>query len=208
MSKFDGSPLSFTRKPAADERTNQGVPAPIKAKAAARRVAMLAEAREVVAVLPGPGEALHGLMTGRYDLMQLVEAIIDAVGDVWRLRIATLSYNARNLSDLTTLVDDGRVAAVSLLCSAFFRDHNKELWQETQDEFRQRKGCVCAAQRSHAKVVAFEFQNGRTLFLEGSANLRTNGNREQFMLADWPEVYDWHASWIDRMIAEGGNGAA
>jgi hypothetical protein len=35
------------------------------------------------------------------------------------------------------------------------------------------------------------------LVFEGSANLRTNGNIEQFALFNDAELHDWHAGWID-----------
>jgi len=65
--------------------------------------------------------------------------------------------------------------------------------------FRSR-GQQAAAARSHAKVVTFAFASGRRLTLEGSANLRSNGNREQLVLADGAGLHDWHATWIDALV--------
>jgi hypothetical protein len=42
---------------------------------------------------------------------------------------------------------------------------------------------------------------GGKLALEGSANLRSNGNREQFLLANDAGLHDWHARWIDGLVA-------
>jgi hypothetical protein len=49
---------------------------------------------------------------------------------------------------------------------------------------------------------------GAKLSLEGSANLRSNGNREQFALVNDASLHDWHAAWIDDLVArhEGENG--
>jgi hypothetical protein len=46
------------------------------------------------------------------------------------------------------------------------------------------------------------------LTAEGSANLRSNGNREQLLLADGAGLHDWHAGWIDALVSahEGGQG--
>ena len=63
------------------------------------------------------------------------------------------------------LLDTHRVKTLTLLCSAFFRDHNTELWEETLEEFRDR-GQRAAAARSHAKVVTFAFASGQRLTLE------------------------------------------
>jgi hypothetical protein len=186
-------PVTFGQRPAGD-----GLPAPHVDRGAARRTAQLAEAADALAVLPGPGETVHALMTGRYDLMHLLVCLIDRLGPVDAMRVATLSYNARNLAEMVRLLDTGAVRRLTLLCSQFFAEHNTELWDETLEEFRDR-GQRAAAARSHAKVVTFAFASGRRLTLEGSANLRSNGNREQLLLADGAGLHDWHA-WIDEQV--------
>jgi hypothetical protein len=194
---FGAAPrVSFGGRPKGD-----GLPAQHIGKAAARRTAQLAEAADALAVLPPAGETTHALMTGRYDLMHLLVCLIDRLGTVEAMRIATLSYNARNLTEMVRLLDSGAVQRLTLLCSAFFRDHNGELWEETLEDFRER-GERAAAARSHAKVVTFAFASGQRLTMEGSANLRSNGNREQFLLADGTDLHDWHAQWIDDMVTQ------
>jgi len=195
--RFNAPRPRFGRQPAAED----GPPEPHVGRAAARRTAQLAEASAALAVLPGPGEAVHALMTGRYDLMHLLVCLIDRLGAVDVMRIATLSYNGRNLAEMVRLLDSGAVRRLNLLCSAFFRDHNGELWAETLEEFRDR-GQRAAAAKSHAKVVTFAFASGRRLTLEGSANLRSNGNREQLLLADGAGLHDWHATWIDTLVTQ------
>jgi hypothetical protein len=162
---------------------------------------MLAEASAVLSVLPEPGEALHALITGRYDLMHLLVVLLERIGPAKAVRIATLSYNGRNLSEMTRLLDDGKTATLTLLCSAFFRDHNKELWEETLEEFRAR-GQRAAAARTHAKVITMHLADGRKVALEGSANLRSNSNREQFALIHDASLHDWHAAWIDELVTQ------
>jgi hypothetical protein len=192
--RFNAPRPTFTRRPA-----GHGLPAPHADRAAARRSAQLAEAADALAVLPGPGETVHALMTGRYDLMHLLVCLVERLGAVDVMRIATLGYNGHNLAEMLRLLDSGAVRRLSLLCSSFFRDHNGALWEETLEEFRPR-GQRAAAARSHAKVVTFAFASGRRLTLEGSANLRSNSNREQLLLADGAGLHDWHAAWIDELV--------
>jgi hypothetical protein len=196
VTRFNAPRPTFGRHATAD-----ACPTPIVGQAAARRSAMLGQAAEALAVLPGPGETLHALMTGRYDLMHLITALVTHLGGVQALRIATLSYNGRNLAEMVALLDSGRVKTLSLLCSSFFRDHNKELWEETLEDFRAR-GQRAAAARSHAKVVTLATAEGRRYALEGSANLRTNSNREQFCMTDDAALHDWHAGWIDTLVGQ------
>ncbi len=151
-------------------------------------------------VLPGPGEALHAIISGRFDLLDLAALIIGKVGPVDSLHAATLAYARRNLAELVRLHDTGTISRLTLLCSVFFRRHNKDVWQETVEALRPR-GARVAAARNHAKVIAFEFRNGLKLSLEGSANLRQNGNREQFCLVNDPGLCDWHAGWISELVS-------
>lgn len=194
--RFDAPRLSFGRRP---QTPADAVPTPALRRAAARRTAMLAEAADVLTCVPGPGESLHGLMTGRYDLMHLLVVLIGRLGRVDRMRVATLSYNGRNLDEMLALLDGGTVRSMTLLCSAFFRDHNKDLFGKTLMEFR-RRGHRAAAARSHAKVVTVALPDGRRFVIEGSANLRTNSNREQFALFQDAELAIWHDAWIDQLV--------
>ena len=198
MSRFANIPRpSFARRAGPDAKT----PAGLVCRGMTRRAAMLHEAAAVLAVLPAPGEALHGLITGRYDLMHLLVCILDRMGPARAVRIATLSFNGRNLQEMFGLLDGANPPALTLLCSAFFRDHNRELWDETIEGFRERKQRAAAA-RSHAKVVCLDLASGVKLALEGSANLRSNSNREQFALIRDDALHDWHARWIDDLVTQ------
>jgi hypothetical protein len=170
------------------------------AKSAPFRAAQLAEASEVLAVLPGPGESLHALMTGRYDLMTLLRALIGTIGHVEHLRIATLSYSAENLREILKLLDAKEVDRVTLLCSKFFVTHNRELHLSAVTELRARGG-RCAAARSHAKVVCIDAGPGGKWALQGSANLRSNSNQENLSVTRDDGLHDFFRDWLDALIS-------
>jgi hypothetical protein len=193
---FNAPRITFGRRPAQADV----VPETAIGKAVRRRTAMLAEAADVLQVLPAEGESLHAVMTGRYDLMHLLAVLIDRLGVIDQARIATLSYNARNLAEMIRLLGDGKVKTLTLLCSAFFRDHNKELWHATLAEFRGRSQRAAAA-RSHCKVICLQTAAGERWTMEGSANLRTNSNREQIALYRDAPLHDWHAAWIEAQVS-------
>src|ERR1700722_1305929 len=120
MGRFAHLPRpTFGNRTGAGEQKPSGILSPVLA----RRPAMLKEADAVLTVLPAPGEALHALITGRYDLLHLVVNLLDRLGHAPAVRIATLSYNGRNLAEMLRLLDEGKVGSLTLLCSAFFRDH-------------------------------------------------------------------------------------
>jgi hypothetical protein len=199
------APVRFTGKPAPQEN---GVPAPLlRRQDATRRLAMLREAAAILAVLPAPGEALHAIMSGRYDLADLIDAMLDARGPVDDLRVATLSFNGRNVEAIGRWLEGGRVVRLTMLCSHFFQQHNPETFEALRERLVQGQGHRLAASRNHCKVIAFTFQDGGRFALEGSANLRTNSNNEQFALFNDVELHDWHAAWIDEQVSKHeGNG--
>jgi hypothetical protein len=183
------------------------VPAVHTVKAAARRAMMFKEAKELLSQLPTPGDAVHGVMTGTYDLMLLLVALLDLhAAPCRRLRIATLCYNRRNAVEMLGLLETKKIGGLTLLASDFFRGHNKDLDEWFRGEMAAYPGSRIAAARSHCKVVCFDFADGAGLVLEGSANLRTNGNREQMVLANDRALHDWHAAWIDDQVNRYGEG--
>jgi hypothetical protein len=186
--------VTFGQCPAGD-----GLPAPHVDRAAARRTAQLAEARDALAVLPGPGETVDCLWTTRADLMLGLVAIIDHLGPVDGMRVATLAYSTRNLTEMLKLLDAGRVKGLTLLCSVFYARHYAEVFEQTVEEFRERGQRVAAA-RTHAKIVTFSFSSGRRLTLSGSANLRANGNVENLSITDGAGLHDFYARWIDDTV--------
>jgi hypothetical protein len=160
---------------------------------------MIRAAADMLTVLPRPGETVHILWTARADLMHGLVALIEQIGTVDALRIATLCYNGKNLAELLRLLDSGQVKTLTLLASNFFRSHNPELWSSTVEEFRAR-GQRAAAARSHCKVVTLAFQSGRRLSIEGSANTRANGNLENLAVTEDAGLHEWHSGWIDELV--------
>src|SRR5262249_30101062 len=158
-------PVRFGKGPALD-----GVPRPlIRPQPGNRRLAALREAGDVLAVLPGPGEALHAIMTGRYDLTDLLDVILTQLRAVAHLRIATLSFNSRNVDRMRAWTETGPVKRMTMLCSRFFVEHNPQLFDQALEALVPPHRL--AASRNHCKVVCFHFATGGKLSLEGSANL-------------------------------------
>ncbi len=190
--------VRLPRKPTFARQAGPGVPAPHLAKAKRRYMAMLRESADILAHMPGPGEALHAIMTGLYDFLTLVgHTITTRPAPCETLRLATLAFSDRNIAEIVQLLDSGAVGRVSLLASDFFAKHNKASWAEAVREFRAR-GMRIAAPRSHCKVTCLHFADGLKLVFEGSANARSNQNWEQFCLVNCPDLHDWHSAWIDQ----------
>ena len=198
MARFAPQRVHFGEHADTDD-DGEGLPRPQLVKLKARRAAGIAEAKETLANLPGPGESLHALCTARMDLTDVIGHLLERFGPC-RLHVATLGYNARNLRTMLSWLDQSAASELTLLASIFFRSHNGELWETTQEEFRERKQHAACC-HSHAKCVAMTFASGERFAIEGSANLCGNGSgREQFALINDPGLTVWHRDWIAAMV--------
>jgi hypothetical protein len=190
--------IRLPRKPSFIGTTAPSTPAPLTARARRRFAAMLKEASAILDHLPEPGESLHFLLSGTYDLTTMLGYLVTSYGaKCVEMRIATLAFSSRNTAELMRLVDSGIVGKLSLLASDFHRKHSPAEWAEAVQEFGKR-GLRISAPRSHCKVVTMLFADGVKLALETSANARTNNNTEQATLFNDASVHDYHAAWIDQ----------
>jgi hypothetical protein len=195
------NPIDFGPPRAAPPRRKPGrpgVPSPLVTRAERKRLAFLKEAADVLAVLPADGESLWAIMTGFFDLMQLLIALLDKIGPAERMRAATLSLSARNATELGALLDRGTVRSLDVLVSDFFRRHDRAIFATLLSEVGGRGGRVAAA-RSHCKIVTVAARDGRLWTLTGSANLRTNHNAEQLCLTRDPDLFAWCDHWLDEV---------
>src|SRR5262249_50822753 len=104
-----------------------------------------------------------------------------------------------NLTRLQAWTEAGAVQRLTLLASKFFVEHYGELWQQCHEVLGAPHRL--AAARTHCKVVCFDFATGDKMALEGSANLRTNSNWEQYALCHGAGLDGWHSDWIDREVS-------
>ena len=202
------APLSFATIPHpafGSAKQHLDAPNPRKTTKADRRYQRAARtAAELLPDLPEPGEAVHCLMLGTFDLCQVIAAVAQRLPHLRALRIATLCYSKRNVAELCSLLE-GRKAnplALTLLVSVFFREHNKALHEYAVGELTQYPAVKVGAARSHCKVVCFDLGKNDALVFEGSANLRTNKNREQLTAFRDRELHDFHSRWIDDLVAK------
>jgi hypothetical protein len=163
------------------------------------RLAALAEARAVLHELPAAGESLHAIMTGRYDMVDLVDALLERSGPVREMRIATLAFALRNVDRIQAWLAAGKVNRLTLLCSLYFQAHNRPIFQAMQEVLTPPHRL--AASRNHCKVICLDCPDTGKWIIEGSANLRTNSNEEQFALFRDPGLCEWHSAWIEDRVS-------
>jgi hypothetical protein len=192
---------SIPRPAFGSARQHLDAPAPRKTTKADHRYQRAARtAAELLPDLPEPGETIHTLMLGTFDLCQVITAVAARHPQLRALRIATLCYSKRNVAELCSLLECRPGLAFILLVSVFHREHNKALHEYAVGELTEYPNVKVAAARSHCKVVCFDLGPGDALVFEGSANLRTNKNREQLTVFRDFELHLWHAAWIDELV--------
>jgi hypothetical protein len=179
-------------------------PARVNTKAQARYMRAAKTAAELLPDLPGPGESIHCLMLGTFDLCQVVTSVAKRLPECQHLRIATLCYSKRNITELSSLLDTMKGLPLTLLISVFHREHNKDLHEWAVEELNEYPSVKITAARSHCKVVCYDLGKNDGLVFEGSANLRTNKNREQLAVIRDRPLHDWHARWIDELVRTDG----
>ncbi len=179
---------------------HQATPPAKRTKAAARYQRAAKTAAELLPELPRVGTSHHCLMLGTFDLCQVIAATLRLAPRCRHLRIATLCFSKRNAAELLGFLETYPTLRLSMLVSTFFQGHNKELFDRFAEELKEHGERVkMVAARTHAKVVAFDLGEEDGLVFEGSANLRTNGNREQLTAIRDRPLHDFHAAWIDEL---------
>lgn len=147
--------------------------------------------------LPIEGESLHGIISGKYALWELVPALIGRTGQtIDDLYVATLSYGQANADELLGLLDGGQIRRVSLLVSYYFKAQNRKLYDSLVPPLLSR-GQRCLAMRTHCKIILARMADGSAYVVEASANLRSCKNIEQFVLTRDVGLYAFHRAWLD-----------
>ena len=150
--------------------------------------------------LPAEGETLHAVMHQRHSMWDLVPALIARTKRrIADLHICTLSYSKETSADLLGLFDEGRIRRVSLMVSAYFKAQNPQLYDGLVQPLIERRQRVMAM-RTHAKIMLVKLAGGGSFVCEGSANLRSCKNIEQFTLTRCRTLYRFHREWMEREI--------
>jgi hypothetical protein len=161
-------------------------------------------AAEAIGRLPGPDEAAHVVISGKFALWDMVPAVVTMAGaNVAELHIATLGFSRRNIEKMAAMVDTGIINKVTLLASHYFSKTSATIYDFAVEEFGKRGRMRFLSVRTHAKILCIALVDGRKVTIESSANLRSCKNIEQATLFGSPDLYAFHLAWIDSLFAKG-----
>jgi hypothetical protein len=152
--------------------------------------------------IPGPAEAFHLAISGRFALWDFCPAALSLAGcKLDMLHVATLGFSKRNITKMTELVDAGQLGRVRLLASHYFKGTSKDIYAFAVAAFQARPDRMeFLSIRSHAKLLLLAFEDGRKMTVESSANLRSCKNCENATLIGDPAVYAFHRGWLDALF--------
>jgi hypothetical protein len=181
-----------------------------KAKAKAKRAGIRQFIRPenalvVVRRLPEEGGTTHCILRGDFILADLLPHLLEN-HYCPHLRIATLGMSVENAELLARLHQGGKVGKITMVLSHYFEQVNKST---VYFEVRTRLEGIAdfVVMRSHAKVICLPRSHDEAgvvrdwLVMEGSANLRSSDNLEQMTIFNDRDVHDFHAEWIDHVLA-------
>lgn len=160
-----------------------------------------ATAAAALSRLPGLNQSSHLVISGRFALWDFVPAAL-ALADGARiadLYIATLGFSKANIAGACDLLDAGTIGRLSLIASHYFKGTSSDIYEYGAAELGKR-GQRFISIRSHAKIIAARFDGGRCLILESSANLRSCKNIEQVVASGHPDLFAFHAGWMESLL--------
>ena len=150
--------------------------------------------------LPKEGESLHGVISGKYALFDLVPALIERTGEhIADLHLVTLGFSRQNGADLCGMLDGRQVRKATLLCSMYFKMTSGGIYDAVVPELLNRRQRVKAF-RCHGKIILARMAGGARYVAESSANLRSCKNVEQFVLSRCPRLHRFHRRWIEDIV--------
>lgn len=161
-------------------------------------------AAEAMGDLPGPEQAVHVVVSGRFSLWDCVPAILVRTGlPIDRLHIATLGFSRRNIEAMAAALDARQIRSLRLLVSHYFKGTSPHSYAFAVEELSRRPGAEFLSLRTHCKLLLIRMADGTTYTLESSANLRSCKNIEQLSVIGGPALYEFHAGWIDELFEQG-----
>ncbi len=150
-----------------------------------------------------PGCRHYRVVSGNFIFGDFLEALlVEKHIQAKELTISTYSFSRANVDSLRGLLQTGHVQKLTLIMSAGqfgLEMHDTVAYALEQMDFGNERFQLVAA-GTHCKLACIETARGNKLTIHGSANLRSSGNLEQFVLEEGAEFYDFNMAFQRRII--------
>lgn len=159
-----------------------------------KRLVKPENAAELTEHLPEPGDCTHALVRGDFVMGDIIPLILgDRSAEI--VAISTLGMSRANAAMLADLRASGQIRRLFLLVSHYFSQVDKT---GTYREVKGLLGNAVKVARTHAKVILVSAPPS-FFVVEGSANLRSSDNIEQFAIWNDEELLNWHLDWMQEV---------
>jgi hypothetical protein len=141
-----------------------------------------------------PNERYFVLVDGSFIFGDFIEALmVKNDFHAKQMIISTLSLNENNIDSLYNLISGGYVDDLSLIISDYFFSHERNnLVKYIYEQLDIENKFQLAVAGTHCKLCIIETHCGKYIVIDGSANLRSSGNLEQFRIEENKEVYQFN----------------
>lgn len=141
----------------------------------------------------GKHSAFFSFIPGNFVFGDFIEAFVVKNNlHIKKMQISTLSMSYDNIHNIKNIMHGGFVDDLYLIISDYFYSHErggliKDVYELLDTE---KSNFQLAVARIHAKVCIFETYDGMKYTIDGSANLRSSDNIEQFSIQENESLYD------------------
>lgn len=144
--------------------------------------------------------SLYSIVSGNFIFGDLIEAlIIENQIKVKRLYINTLSLSENNVDSMVNIMLSGLCDELHLIVSSYFYSHERgNLVKYIYDELEKEKPWkfMLSVAGTHMKTTMIETDD-LFITMQGSANLRSSRNIEQFSLTENKELFDFNVDYFN-----------
>lgn len=153
--------------------------------------------------MPEPGESFHCVVKGNYRMWDCVRAALELEhpAKILDLTICTLSFNQAITDSLENLLQTGRVKRARILCSHYYASLEPEAF-DSMAQMLSRFDQKLLAFRLHSKIILIRMSGNRHYSFEGSSNLRSNRNVENFVVSNDRKLWKFHRDWMEALFGE------
>ena len=142
---------------------------------------------------------VNAVIPGDFVFCDLLEAIANELGRI-KLCIGTLSYSYENVDTFRRMFENGTLEALSMVVSDYFYAHERRgVYRYTLERLPLPATNIAVA-GLHTKIHLIEDEHGNKYVLEGSANLRSSQNVEQFVFMKSKSAFEFHEQWLSQLL--------
>jgi hypothetical protein len=151
--------------------------------------------------LPKLDQALFIKTTGQSDTGGIFRWLLQNLGHIKELYIATWIISPQNIECLCKAIDEGKIDSLVFVASGRMKELKKAHHNQLITSFQERKGKikfrVC---NSHAKTFSLSDGKGNYYTCEGSGNWTENPRIEAYTLANLKELFDFNKEWMSELM--------